>query len=800
MKKEAINSFSGGLISDLNELTTPPSVLTDALNATILTFNGNELVLQNDMGNTSLIDPSDIDKKVQLSEGFIPIGIKEHGEIIYIISYNNISKEVEIGSFPSPNFSNLPEKPEEISTPGILLEENINKIYPLTDSEIKSGDYFVITIPVNNPNILTSYTERKYYIPKLINIDTNKDITNRFTKQDYLTNGVVQTDNNFWFLQNKNYNLSDYIAKDIAKIYPFDLKKGRLGVKFELEDIDLFRMNYNETQYPIFSSSNNGINIYKLEFKRFEIIEPSLFKCDKIIIDYKLYNNTTPLDIWRSGTIILTPFNYNKVIINGKSYITPKLEITTTIDDIPSKNYSIEYTITPMNTIYDREFTKYIINERIDLSKDPGLWGVLEGYVIDNSFVYDQKIDANYTSTNYIFNLQPAQKSLPKPFTFIKNDRSTKLNYLVSDLKLINLPWINNINNNYISLDCRITIYNNIILNEDSGQVIMQLHNTLYDYNQDENINITSSYETSTSNKFYNKFFNINRPININEVNDSIEFSIDTTLRCTSGNPILSFAANGLTISEAKATIPNKTGYEIYPVIGRNKFISNVPTAISTASGKIEEATINTNTELFPTTSWNHSLYVNTLPITSFKTNNGNYNRISFKINNSQTSNQISKTISGLTPNSYYILSFYAKSDNDSILKYGLNVISGFVSLTNKFKLYTLVIQASSSNSIIFNMTALNSEANIIIANVSVKLKNNQDLTLENYQDVYCYEENIILLKNKDTNQPVLSNNGVFLPYPNKNIIDTFSLSKDGEFITNEVIIDKTFIVRKQWT
>ena len=55
MRQEAVNSFNGGLNYDLNPLTTPNSVLTDALNATFTTFNGDELMLQNDAGNTTIL-------------------------------------------------------------------------------------------------------------------------------------------------------------------------------------------------------------------------------------------------------------------------------------------------------------------------------------------------------------------------------------------------------------------------------------------------------------------------------------------------------------------------------------------------------------------------------------------------------------------------------------------------------------------------------------------------------------------------------------------------------------------------
>ena len=50
-KQETVNTFDGGLIMDLNPIVTPNNVLTGALNATSITYDGNEFVLQNDMGN-----------------------------------------------------------------------------------------------------------------------------------------------------------------------------------------------------------------------------------------------------------------------------------------------------------------------------------------------------------------------------------------------------------------------------------------------------------------------------------------------------------------------------------------------------------------------------------------------------------------------------------------------------------------------------------------------------------------------------------------------------------------------------
>ena len=95
MRKESSNQFTEGLVCDLNPINTPNTVLTDALNATIITYDGNEHSLQNDRGNYQL-------KNCRLKPNYIPVGLKEYGDILYIVSYNPLDDHVEIGSYPSP--------------------------------------------------------------------------------------------------------------------------------------------------------------------------------------------------------------------------------------------------------------------------------------------------------------------------------------------------------------------------------------------------------------------------------------------------------------------------------------------------------------------------------------------------------------------------------------------------------------------------------------------------------------------------------------------------------------------------
>lgn len=113
MKQEATNSFGEGLIMDLNPLTTPNNVMTNALNATLITFNGNEYSLQNDLGNGRV-------ETAKLPSGFVPVGVQSYGGVIYVASYNPQTGEGQLGSFPSPE-RNLTQ--DEISNKQI----NVNR-------------------------------------------------------------------------------------------------------------------------------------------------------------------------------------------------------------------------------------------------------------------------------------------------------------------------------------------------------------------------------------------------------------------------------------------------------------------------------------------------------------------------------------------------------------------------------------------------------------------------------------------------------------------------------------------------
>lgn len=135
MRKESSNQFTEGLVSDLNPINTPNTVLTDALNATIITYNGNEFSLQNDMGNYPL-------ENCKLKPNYIPVGLKEHGDILYIVSYNPLTNHVEVGSYPSPVQVNAVDSEDYELEFGSILENHLGITANYSDL-VKEETYIV---------------------------------------------------------------------------------------------------------------------------------------------------------------------------------------------------------------------------------------------------------------------------------------------------------------------------------------------------------------------------------------------------------------------------------------------------------------------------------------------------------------------------------------------------------------------------------------------------------------------------------------------------------------------------------
>lgn len=222
MRKEAINVFTEGLIKDLHPINTPNNVLTDALNATLLTYDGNEYILQNDVGNGRV-------ETAKLPAGYVPIGIKEYGGIIYVASYNPINGKSQLGSFPSPERQ---ISTEELSTKyGINTTVNTNNAYVRLD-----------IIDDNKKSLYKLNPGDKFLI-------ASSGINNLFNNYQGILKihvGVVDKENNITYIED---DLKDPYILDTTDIetntnYQVFTSKtsGYLTIIIELESIDTFNV------------------------------------------------------------------------------------------------------------------------------------------------------------------------------------------------------------------------------------------------------------------------------------------------------------------------------------------------------------------------------------------------------------------------------------------------------------------------------------------------------------------------------------------------------------------------------
>lgn len=249
---QAQNTFNEGMVLDNHPLMTPNTVLTDALNATLVTMNGNEMVLQNDMGNARV-------ENAKLPSGYIPIGMKEYGGIIYIACYNPLTNKGQIGCFPSPQRQKTATQISEVTPtfkfPDVtyIKEEDGEQWYKinslLTKCEIfpkgtiiRSGDKFSVGLPISSmfgTNNIDSTGE--HYISNYDNVENGlvKTPMNRM-----YTFGVATLDN--------NGQLRD-ITNQLKRY------KGGQQIQFSNIDSDLYKFNCGYWQNEMSTNDKDGL-------------------------------------------------------------------------------------------------------------------------------------------------------------------------------------------------------------------------------------------------------------------------------------------------------------------------------------------------------------------------------------------------------------------------------------------------------------------------------------------------------------------------------------------------------------
>lgn len=262
--RKATNRFNKGLIMDFSPENTKNDTLTHALNATLLTFNGNELSLQNDMGNARV-------ETAFLPEGYMPVGTCEYGGIIYVVSYNPIEDKSQIGCFPSPErtVSNDELGEFNVSISKDDFQDNDGKLKNTTQcvllkkDNLNPGDKFIVTAsdsiyeealqdmfqqddsgkhPVEHPRLALNVVSiedsgRIVYL--------NSDIRD-YTKSDYTYHILGSSGEGDEFITNGQLDLEDYRSKVSSGYSVFKSKtSGKLAILAELVMIDSYSVTHS---------------------------------------------------------------------------------------------------------------------------------------------------------------------------------------------------------------------------------------------------------------------------------------------------------------------------------------------------------------------------------------------------------------------------------------------------------------------------------------------------------------------------------------------------------------------------
>lgn len=358
----AKSSFGDGLLMDFAPDNTQATCLTHALNATLLTMNGNELSLQNDMGNGRV-------ETAYLPEGYIPVGTCEFGDIIYIVSYNPITNKSQIGCFPSPERNISSKELSGIKTTFNLEEftkstefgfretisNSVKKV--IYDNSLNPGDKFIVHSGDIHDNIsrISDYGNKSHIIgafPKQFKInvvaieDSGKiNYLNSDLKwyDDFYINQESTSDSNKPDIDSYRNILSSGYSVFQSKV------SGKLAILIELERIQNFSSTYEVLKSS--AKQTDFIESTNVNFQQYDIYVNFHWQTNNldvnpksiVIYDFKWVSNSGDAD--KAG------YYY----VNGDKS-TEKVKLPITKDD--TKKY-IELEITGQaNTENYSEFLK----------------------------------------------------------------------------------------------------------------------------------------------------------------------------------------------------------------------------------------------------------------------------------------------------------------------------------------------------------------------------------------------------------------------------------------------------------
>lgn len=245
----AKNHFTDGLVMDLSPEITPNNCLTNALNATYVTMNGNELQLQNDMGNAKF--------GAYLPQGYVPLGTTQLGGIIYVISYNPTNGKTQIGSFPSPQ--NTFDASTDLEEQGPELNYFCNRLQykqVYNDYVLQPGDKFVFQFPTEEATLLP-YLYNKDLFKQELSEEKLEECIKSFIKFDI---GTVSQDGKLIYLTDlrNNYIVNKNVVEQDYNIYNSTIS-GNLALV-------LTKVFCNSPTLQVLATATDDDNQFKLQY------------------------------------------------------------------------------------------------------------------------------------------------------------------------------------------------------------------------------------------------------------------------------------------------------------------------------------------------------------------------------------------------------------------------------------------------------------------------------------------------------------------------------------------------------
>jgi hypothetical protein len=384
----AINTFEGGLVTDLHVGTSPANTVTHAMNMELISVGDNQYVFQNIKGNKKVVTfPEYTNTKENKKWPFIPLGVKVNNNIAYILlgAFDAAGKfEMgAIGTYPSPDWSAL-NAGSLLGTPGAagisLLEDKFDFLHNFRNKgEITAtaafisnsfqfeknrhididiqGDFdgsvnIIFTDGLNNTSVINSRFSRidSSRSVKLADRQGTKD-SNTYSDEDW---------DRIALIQNNNYPVNVLGADGLDD---FEVTEGgylrgggyRYYFKYTTQEGNTTELLYESPLIPI---SNKGLGLNKDQISD-RLIRFTLKDLDSSYAGVRVY--FTHFDGEDAATMDVFKINY--IFTYGD---TTSLVITHTgLEDVTPVDISeINVGFTPIDTVR----TATIVNDRLALA------------------------------------------------------------------------------------------------------------------------------------------------------------------------------------------------------------------------------------------------------------------------------------------------------------------------------------------------------------------------------------------------------------------------------------------------